>query len=69
MRWGLGGKLKREETHVYLWLIHTVDGRNQHDIVKQLPTNLKKMQGEKGKKKLQILSDSWVHAASIIMGL
>ena len=58
MRWGLGGKLKREETHVYLWLIHTVDGRNQHDIVKQLPTNLKKMQGEKGKKKLQILSDS-----------
>ena len=55
---GVGGKLKREGTHVYLWLIHNVDGRNQHDIVKQLPTNLNKYAGGgEGKKKLQILSD------------
>ena len=59
MWWGLGGKLKREETRVYLWLIHIVDGRNQHDIVSNYPPiKKKKMQGEKGKKKLQILSDS-----------
>ena len=49
---GVGGKLKREGTHVYLWLIHIVDGRNQHDIVKQLPTNLNKYAGGERKKEI-----------------
>ena len=31
--WGVvGGRLKREGTYVYLWLIHV--GRNQHNIAK-----------------------------------
>ena len=25
--WGLGGKIKREATYVYLWLIHTIVGQ------------------------------------------
>ena len=32
--WGVvvGGRLKRERTYIYLWLIHV--SRNQHSIVK-----------------------------------
>ena len=33
------GRLKREGTYVYLWLIHVDVGRNQHNIVKQLSCN------------------------------
>ena len=29
----MGGRLKREEIYVYLWLIHIVYGRKQHTIV------------------------------------
>ena len=32
----MGGRFKREETYLYLWLM---DGRNQHNIVKQLSFN------------------------------
>ena len=35
LRWEMGGRLKAEGKCVYLWLIQ-VDGRNQHNIVKQL---------------------------------
>ena len=29
----VGGGFRREETHVYLWLIH-IDGKSHHNIVK-----------------------------------
>ena len=32
----VGGMFKREETYVYLLLIHVEVGRNQHNTVKQL---------------------------------
>jgi len=33
----VGRMFKKEETKVYLWLIHVEFGRNQHNIVKQSP--------------------------------
>ena len=36
------GKFKREGTYVYLWLFHILFSRNQHNIVKQLSSTLKK---------------------------
>ena len=41
LRWEMGGRLKTEGKCVYLWLIQ-VDGRNQHNIVKQLSSSKKK---------------------------
>ena len=32
--------------YVYLWLTHIAYGRNQHNIVKQLSSNLKKVVSE-----------------------
>ena len=39
----VGEKVKREETSVSLWLIHVDVCRNQHNIVKQLSSNYKKL--------------------------
>ena len=39
MRWEVGGRFKKEGTHVYLWLMHVNICRNQHDIVKHLSFN------------------------------
>ena len=64
MGWGLGRKLEREETRVYLRLIHIVDGRHQRDIVKQLPTNLKiQCRGKKEKRncKYCLTPESMLH--------
>ena len=36
------GRSKREGTNAYLWLIHVMYGRNEHNIVKQLSSNKKK---------------------------
>ena len=38
---GVGGgrRFKREGAYVYLWLIHVDNGRNQHNIVKQISSN------------------------------
>ena len=33
----VGRMFKKEETKVYLWLIHVEFDRNQHNIVKQSP--------------------------------
>ena len=38
---GVGGTLKKKEIYVYLWLIHLLYGRNQHNIVKQLSLHFK----------------------------
>ena len=35
MGWEDGGRFKWEGMHVYLWLIHMLYGRNQHNIVRQ----------------------------------
>ena len=41
MGWvGVGRRLQEEGTHVYLCLTR-VDGRNQHNSIKQLSSNLK----------------------------
>ena len=32
---GMGGRFKREETYVYMWLFLLMYGRNQNNIVKQ----------------------------------
>ena len=37
--WKVGRWFKREETHIYLWLIHVDIWQKQHNIVKQLPSN------------------------------
>ena len=36
------GRLRREGTDVYFWLIHVIFGRNQYNIIKQLSSNGKK---------------------------
>ena len=40
--WEMEGRSKREGTNAYLWLIHVMYGRNEHNIVKQLSSNKKK---------------------------
>ena len=52
LRWEMGGRLKTEGKCVYLWLIQ-VDGRNQHNIVKQLSSSKKKL------KKKRITVEIW----------
>ena len=37
------GRFKKEETYVYLWLIHVDVYRNQHNIVRQLASNKKNL--------------------------
>ena len=39
--WEVGGRFKKERVYVYLWLIHVMYGRNQHNILKQLSSNEK----------------------------
>ena len=34
MEWEVGGRVKKEGTHVHLWLTMLMNGRNQHNIVK-----------------------------------
>ena len=46
MGWETGGRFKREGKYVYLRLIHA-DGRNQHNIVKQLSSSKKKIKKKK----------------------
>ena len=52
---GWGGRHVREVqgegTNVYLWLFHTLFGRNQHNIVKQLSSTLKKKKQKERERK------------------
>ena len=35
MGWEVAGKSKGEGTYIYLWLIQLMNGKTQHDVVKQ----------------------------------
>ena len=45
MGWGVGGRFKREETYVYLWLMHTVIWQKPTEHCKAITLQVKK--GEK----------------------
>ena len=60
---GMGGRFKREETYVYMWLFLLMYGRNQHNIVKQSFSKKKK------KKNYSLLQEHVTDRAQVCLNL